>query len=87
MALVLEPRELRLDCAIANRGLLAVELEQFQGLPALEEVLRAPIPLQRPGDRLLIGLAAAVAQRGECLGVALTRTPRPSGSRLSGTAT
>src|SRR5712691_4562139 len=70
-ALVREPRELRLDLEVARRDLLLVELEEFHGLPQLEQMLRTPGALQRAGDRLRVRLAVGVAERGEGAGLAL----------------
>ena len=64
-ALVLESQELGLDLLIAGGDLCVVEVDEFQRLPELEEVLRAPGALERAGDRGRIALAVGVAQGGE----------------------
>jgi hypothetical protein len=71
-ALILQPSELGLDFVIAGGDLLLVEVDEFRSLTELEEVLGAPGALQRTGDRRLVGLAAAVAELGELVGVSLT---------------
>src|SRR5204863_7136874 len=76
-AVVLEACELRLDLLIASGDLPLIELDELDGLAEFEEVLRAPGAFQRAGDCGLVGLAAAVAQPGELVGVPLPVEDRP----------
>ena len=54
---VLKPLQLGFDLPVALGNLALVRPIQPQGLGQLEDVLVPPMPSQRPGDGLLVGLA------------------------------
>ena len=50
VAAVLEPLQLGFNLPVALSNLILIEPVQFQGLGQFEDVLVAPVPLQRLGD-------------------------------------
>jgi len=75
--LIGEADELGLDLAVARGDLLLVELEQFQALAELEQMVLAPGAFQGARDGLRIRLAVGIAQRRQRAGLALPVQDRP----------
>jgi hypothetical protein len=76
-AAVGEPRQLGLDPLVAGGDRAVAELVGGQRLPQREQVSGAPGAVQRPGDRVLVLLAAAVTQLGQLGRLALAGRDRP----------
>ena len=69
VAAVFETLQLGFDLPVALGNLILIEPVQFQGLGQLEDALLPSVPLQRPGDGLLVRFHARATKLRQLSGV------------------
>ena len=69
VALVLEPLQVDFNLPVAPGNLILIEPVQLQGLGQLEDVFLPPVPLQRPGDGVVVRFHARATKLGQLAGV------------------